>query len=230
MTSAHACEPSSRSNALTNPLHQARRPQPISQPNPSLKTDILLTEPAFTGLSAYARAVPPCGLITAFVSHYDDLVAHVRRHIGTRGGDRTTARDVVHDVCLELIETPPQDIIHTPLAFLREVVARRAIDRHRIEHGRRAWVESTDELPDRADESPSGRDPARIVDGRQRMRMLVVAIEALPPRCRDVFVMHKIHELPQREVAEHLGISLKTVEKHLRLGVAACWQALLEAT
>lgn len=34
--------------------------------------------------------------------------------------------------------------------------------------------------------------------------------------------MHKIHGLPQGEVARQMGISLKTVEKHLRLGMLAC--------
>ncbi len=34
--------------------------------------------------------------------------------------------------------------------------------------------------------------------------------------------MHKIHEIPQAQVADRLGISVKTVEKHLRLGLAAC--------
>ncbi|MNN85745.1 RNA polymerase sigma factor [compost metagenome] len=48
------------------------------------------------------------------------------------------------------------------------------------------------------------------------------AIADLPPRCQMVFVMHKIHELSQAEVAERMGISLKAVEKHLRLGMAAC--------
>ena len=167
-----------------------------------------------------SQDAPLCGLIAAFANHYDELVAHVRRHIGLRGGDRATARDVVHDVCLELMATPPQETIHTPLAFLREVVARRAIDRHRVDVGRCAWVDSSDELPEHSDERM--RDPARIACGRQRLQLLADAIDALPPRCRDVFIMHKINELPQREVASHLGIALKTVEKHLRLGVLSC--------
>lgn len=174
--------------------------------------------------AVFSRAAPPVGLIAAFASHYDELVAHGQRHIGHRGGDRSTARDVVHDVCLELIQAPPQEVIHTPLAFLREVVARRAIDRHRVDAGRRAWVDSGDELPERCDDC--ARDPERIACGRQRLRVLAGAIDALPPRCRDVFIMHKIHERPQREVADQLGIALKTVEKHLRLGVSACWNTL----
>lgn len=133
---------------------------------------------------------------------------------------------MVNDVCVELIEAPPAGEIRVPLAFLREFASRRAIDRYRIERGRRAWVESSAELPEVADGSVLGRDPALLFAGRDEVLRLVRAIEGLPPRCRDVFVMHKIHELRQTEVAERLGISIKTVEKHLRLGMARCRQAL----
>lgn len=194
-----------------------------------MNTSIPLPEHAAPTSAATIQATPYGGLSAAFTSHYDDLVAHVRRQIASRGGDRASAHDVVHDVCVELITTPPQQIIHTPLAFLREVVTRRAIDRYRVESGRRAWVESRDELPDCCDEGAAGRDPECIACGRQRLKILAGAIDTLPPRCRDVFIMHKIHELPQREVADHLGIALKTVEKHLRLGVQACSKALLAA-
>jgi RNA polymerase sigma-70 factor (ECF subfamily) len=58
------------------------------------------------------------------------------------------------------------------------------------------------------------------------LRTLAQAIESLPPRCRDVFVLHKIHEWPQAQVAAHLGISIKTVEKHMRTALACCRFAL----
>lgn len=165
-------------------------------------------------------------LLSAFVRHYDDLVNHVRQCIGRWGGDRAEAHDVVHDVCVELIERPPEDGVRVPLAFLRTVASRRATDRYRAELARRQWVDGTDALPDVADPGPLGRDPALLLAGRERLASLAAAIEALPPRCRDVFVMHKIHQMPQVEVAACLGISIKTVEKHLRLGMAACRQAL----
>lgn len=168
-------------------------------------------------------------LLAAIVRHYEELVSHVRQHIGRRGGDRGEARDVVHDVCVQLIEAPPAGEVRVPLAFLREVAVRRAIDRFRIEQGRRVWVDSVAELPETADDGPHGRDPAVVFDARDGVLRLVRAIESLPPRCRDVFVMHKIHELRQTEVAERLGISVKTVEKHLRLGLAACRAALADA-
>lgn len=191
-----------------------------------LNTSSLLVDASPASFGGFTEKPALARLLSALQQHYDDLVAHVRRHIGARGGDRAVARDIVHDVCVELIEAPPASDIRLPLAFLREVMTRRAIDHYRVEQGRRAWVESVDELPECADASSLGRDPAEILLGRQWLLQLVRAIEALPPRCREVFVMHKIHEYPQVAVADHLGISVKTVEKHVRLGMEACRRAL----
>ena len=38
------------------------------------------------------------------------------------------------------------------------------------------------------------------------------AIDKLPERCREVFVLSKIEELSNKEIAERLNISVKTVE------------------
>jgi len=165
-------------------------------------------------------------LLAALVRHYEDLVAHVRRGPVARWGDRGMAREVVHDVCAELLARPPAQPPRTPLAFLRTVCTRRAIDRCRLEARQAEGVDSLETLPDVA--APAS-DPARILQGRQRLALLADAIHALPPRQRDVFVMHRIHGMPRQDIARHLGLSLKTVEKHLALGTAACRRALDDA-
>lgn len=42
------------------------------------------------------------------------------------------------------------------------------------------------------------------------------AIEELPERKKEIFIKNKIQRIKQKEIAEELGISIKTVEKHLR--------------
>lgn len=186
---------------------------------------VFVTVPPLVQVDASAPS-----LIATLARHYDELVDHVRRQLTRFGGDRSAARDVVHDVCVELIERPFGGTAHAPLALLRTVSARRAIDRHRVESGRQAWVRSCDDPLALADAAVACEiDPQRIVAGRQRLQVLVRAIEQLPPRCRDVFVMHKLHELTQADVAQRLDITVKTVEKHLRIGTALCRQALQDA-
>ncbi|AGI23265.1 RNA polymerase ECF-subfamily sigma-70 factor [Pseudomonas sp. ATCC 13867] len=154
-------------------------------------------------------------LLAALVHHYDELVEHVRR----RFGDRGFAQEVVHDVCVEMLERSERHGIQSPLALLRKISSDRAVDRYRSERRRRALTAPLVEAAEPVCPAPS---PYRHCESERELERLVEAIEALPVRCRMVFVMHKIHGLPQGEVARQMGISLKTVEKHLRLGMLAC--------
>lgn len=49
-------------------------------------------------------------------------------------------------------------------------------------------------------------------DGR---RVLVRAIQQLPPDCRDVFVLHRFEEMPLDQVAAHLRIDRASAEARL---------------
>lgn len=147
-------------------------------------------------------------LATALVQHYDELVHHLRR----RFGDQGFAREVVHDVCVRILAEPPQEVVHTPQAFLRRLSVDLAIDRHRVEVGRRAWVESVADLPEA--EAP-GASPEAQHAVQQALAALTRAIENLPPRCRDVFILHKLHDVPQEEIAIRLGISRNMVAQHI---------------
>lgn len=40
-------------------------------------------------------------------------------------------------------------------------------------------------------------------------------IDRLPPRCREIFVKHKLEQRKYREIARELGISVKTVEAQM---------------
>ena len=50
-------------------------------------------------------------------------------------------------------------------------------------------------------------------------RRLVEALDALPERCRQVVWLRRVEELSQNDVAQRLGISGRTVEKHLAKGM-----------
>lgn len=147
-------------------------------------------------------------LAMALIQHYDDLVNHLRR----RFGDPGFAREVVHDVCVRILAEPPHEAVHTPHAFLRRLSVDLAIDRHRIDTGRRAWVESMADVPEA--EAP-GASPEAQYSFQQTLVALTSTIESLPPRCRDVFILHQLHDIPQVEIAERLGISRNMVAQHM---------------
>ena len=61
--------------------------------------------------------------------------------------------------------------------------------------------------------------PERRLGARQILKRLAEAFDRLPDRCREVVWLRRVDELSQKEVAERLGISEKTVEKQMAKGV-----------
>jgi RNA polymerase sigma factor (sigma-70 family) len=61
--------------------------------------------------------------------------------------------------------------------------------------------------------------PERWTGTRQVLKRVVEALDRLPDRCREVVWLRRVEELPQKDVARRLGISEKTVEKHLAKGM-----------
>jgi RNA polymerase sigma factor (sigma-70 family) len=60
------------------------------------------------------------------------------------------------------------------------------------------------------------------------LRRLAEALDTLPARCREVIWLRRVDDLPQREVAGLLGITQKTVEKHVMKGMRLLAQAVLQ--
>lgn len=61
-------------------------------------------------------------------------------------------------------------------------------------------------------------EPARWLAGREALTRLARALDRLPERCREVVWLRRVEDLPQKEIARRLGISEKTVEKHIAKG------------
>ncbi|TXE16684.1 RNA polymerase sigma-70 factor [Psychroserpens burtonensis] len=48
-----------------------------------------------------------------------------------------------------------------------------------------------------------------------RIEILNKLIDQLPPRCKEVFILNKLERRKYKEIANDLGISIKTVENHM---------------
>lgn len=57
-----------------------------------------------------------------------------------------------------------------------------------------------------------GPDVAEAVARSQEIELLTLAIQSLPPRCRQILTLRKIYGMSQREVAAELNIAEHTVE------------------
>jgi len=100
-----------------------------------------------------------------------------------------------------------------------------------IDRARRAQIVSIEAFADMDSLAPTIDElsPERHLAARSELRLLQVALDLLPARCREVIEMRKIEGLSQRETATRMGITENTVERQVSVGVRAL-AAALQAT
>jgi RNA polymerase sigma-70 factor (ECF subfamily) len=69
-------------------------------------------------------------------------------------------------------------------------------------------------------------DAAEAACTSEELDLLLEAIEALPPRCREIVILRKLRGLSQKEIARRMGITERTVEVQGTKGLDRCEQFL----
>lgn len=133
-----------------------------------------------------------------------------------RCGCIETAADIVQETYRRMFVGDLWRQAENPRALLHRIAANLATDIERRQIVCGQFVAADDVLDDAAMHASDGIDPEQITSARQRLDRLVDAVETLPPKCRQVFILRKFEELSHGEIAERLGISRNMVEKHLR--------------
>lgn len=143
----------------------------------------------------------------------------LQRFLARRLGCPDTAADLVQETFVRLAQLPPAQQPDNPRAFLFRVAANLAVDhQRRLRYVARyeVWDEAGIET---ADERPSAE--AEVLS-KEQVGRLHRAIAELPPKCRDVFILHKFHHLSYADVAKRLGITKSTVVKHMIKALDYC--------
>lgn len=146
--------------------------------------------------------------------HFAELVAFLSRRVASRD----LATDLVQELFVRLLAR-------------KDLVAG-------VEHERGYLFRSVRHLATEAGRSPRWREcapdpdaepfpdevppPETLLEDRQTIDRLVKVVGRLPPRCREVFILHKFDNLSYVEVAKRLGISVGSVEKHMTRALGTC--------
>lgn len=143
-----------------------------------------------------------------FDKHYPLLLADIYRYIP----DEDTCKDLAQEVLVELWRKREALDIHTSLrAYLRRAAVNRALNY--IKTNRRTVLDEPEHWVETAD---SSAQDLRIQDQQENIETaLRAAIEQLPEKCRLVFSLSRFENRSHREIAEELGISVKTIENQI---------------
>lgn len=62
---------------------------------------------------------------------------------------------------------------------------------------------------------PDANEVIRRLYNQELHREIAAAIQSLPPKCREVFSMSYLQNMPSKEISRQLGISPRTVDNHI---------------
>ncbi len=144
----------------------------------------------------------------AYRESYPELVAVLSSIVR----DPELARDLAQEAGMRLVDYRGE--LRDARAFLFHVganLARDALRRHKV---RGLHAESA------AAEPPTyERSAEQACDDTEGLRRIGVAFERLPPRAREAMWLSRVQGYTNSEVAQAMSLSVKTVEKHLTLGL-----------
>ena len=151
------------------------------------------------------------GDITVFEMYFRTYYQPLCNYAYSFVQDREEAEEIVQSTFLSVWEKKESIEIKTSLkSYLYSMVRNASLNliKHKKVQQKHAVEESA--LGDRSHESVSHQVLSQELEGR-----IQVALEKLPEQCRLIFKLSRFEELKYAEIAEHLNLSVKTVENQM---------------
>ena len=163
------------------------------------------------------RNQPEQAIEILFREYYPDVCRAVMRIIP----DAAIAEDIAQDVFFELWRK--RNILNINASFgayLRRAARNKSLNYIR---DRKINPEGEDQLPHR---SEAQTDANRKLEVQDLQNSIDQAINDLPERCRQIFSLSRYEDLSYQEIADQLGISIKTVENQISKALRLLREAL----
>lgn len=136
------------------------------------------------------------------------LIQYFRR----KSRDPNEIEDFVQEVFLRIAARRSAEVVENVAGYVFQTAASVLADRHR----RRTVRHADDHVEFDSDRhSKADFDPAHILESRQSLQVAVAALQRLPERTRDIFILRRLEGHAFRDIADRFGISVSAVEKHM---------------
>ena len=156
-----------------------------------------------------ASASDPAGLAAKLRVWMEQYGPALRRHFHKRGAG-ADADDLTQEVFLRLQIGAERTDISNIEGYIFRIANNVLVTRYRhdVVEGR----PYRDVLPDDI-EAVDSFSPERILLGREHWIRFVAGLEALPPRAREAFLLHRFEDMTYAAIARRMGVSVSAVEK-----------------
>ena len=159
----------------------------------------------------------------AFRQFYDHFFVTLFRFTCSLTKERELAEEITHDVFVQCWQKRRElTNVRNPQVYLFVAARHRVVDHMRKQSSNRN-VPLSEEEDYEVHLTP---DPEQLLITNEMMGKMEEAIRALPPKCREVFILAKQYGLRYKEVAAILDLSAKTVENQLAIALRKLTRAV----
>lgn len=130
--------------------------------------------------------------------------------------------DILQETFIRAYVASQTTEIRHPVSFMLKTARNLALNQATSAYSTR--VQHTEDFAESMVYTTEGLDSQ--VEAREKFLGFCRAVRQLPVQCRRVFVLKKVYGLSQKEIAEYLGISESTVEKHVAAGLLMCMRSM----
>jgi len=147
-----------------------------------------------------------------FVCEVLPLEASLVQYLRTAWRHGEDVADLRQDIYVRVFESASKQLPQSARPFVFAIARNLVIDR--LRHKRIVPIEGIPDLENIniASDEPG---PDRNAIARDELRRLRVALDRLPPRCREAVILKRVEKLSRAEIALRMGISENTVNRHL---------------
>ncbi|PXW95158.1 RNA polymerase sigma-70 factor (ECF subfamily) [Sphaerotilus hippei] len=154
--------------------------------------------------------------------YHRELLNFLTRHVR----DHHTAADLTQESFARVLGAQSAgQVVLDMRALLFRTARNLVIDQHR-RHAHRQHEDLAGLGEQEQPPAPRHCQPEESLAQGQQARAVLQAIEALPPRCREAFVLNRFEGLSHQEVAQRMGISKNMVAQHVARALLSCQASL----
>lgn len=155
-----------------------------------------------------------CTLLEKLISQHGPALL---RFLTNKLNSQEEAAEVAQETYLRLYKLDKIDQCSNAKAFLFQAASNMAVDQLRRKSLHSKYLISEEQKAPQCGDSPEN-----IINAQQQLQHIYHAIDELPVKCRQAFLLHRKSGLSYSDIAKEMNTSVSSVEKYILQALRHC--------
>ncbi|KZX58209.1 hypothetical protein A3709_01705 [Halioglobus sp. HI00S01] len=153
----------------------------------------------------------------------------LEKYLARKLGNPEDAAELAQEAFIRLHRLEKPETLDNSRAFLYQVATNLAVDQLRRRQLHYKYLKSEKGIVEDGelqDPNAAGVSPEQIISAREKLAAIEGAVEELPFKVKQAFLLHRQSGMPYSAIAEQLQVSVSSVEKYILQALKHCRRRL----